>query len=154
MNADSSTKAIASELDLDGLLASHPFGNTDYITEQMHIAFKRRLSKLSHSMDEAGGLLAAIERSSPNCQYRIFGDMVVRCAIQQAFRQMETGAQYGLPTEMCKSIFSETMRQVQDGIYGPLGSALEARLGPGSHDAWIWRADRPDDVFVQAFHQV
>jgi len=141
-------------MELDGLLVASPFGNSDYITEQMHISFKRRLGKIAAHRPGAGQLLDALNRIDAYGQYRVLGDMVVRCAIQHALRQVETGIAYGLPLDLCEEIFSATTRQVEDGEYGPLGSELADRLGASPLHGWIWSAERPDDVFAQAFRYV
>ena len=45
---------------LDAQLAQHPFGNSDYITQQRHVAYKRRLDKISLHLPVAGQLLEAL----------------------------------------------------------------------------------------------
>ena len=136
---------------LDSFLAEHPFGNNDYITEQMHICFKRRLGKISTQLPIAGQLVEALNRVGAYGQYRVLGDMVVRCAVQHALRQIETGVPYGLPLELCEDIFKATHQQIVEGVFGPLGSGLVNRLGSGSYHGWIWSEERSEDVFDRAF---
>jgi hypothetical protein len=151
MSTESAVPNTESLMDLDGLLVTNPFGSSDYITEQMHVAFKRRLGKIASQLPVAARLVDVLERIDAYGRYRVLGDMVVRCAVQHALKQVETGQPYGLPLDMCNAVLSTTAHQVEQGVYGPLGSELPARLGPASHHAWIWSADRPDDVFAQAF---
>jgi hypothetical protein len=42
---------------IDATLAQHPFGDNAYITEQMHVSYRRRLEKLSVHLAVAGRLL-------------------------------------------------------------------------------------------------
>jgi hypothetical protein len=138
---------------LDGVLAQHPFGNNDYIAQQMHAAFERRLAGVATRMPSAARLAAALDRADAYGRYRVFGDMVVRCAIQHARKQLETDEPWGIPLEMCDEIFGLTARQVEDGVYGPIGSGLEDRIGSEPHHAWIW-GDRQEDVITKAFRHV
>ncbi len=84
---------------VDALLAQHPFGDSAYVTEQLHVCYKRRLGKISAHLPVAGHLLDALSRADAYTQYRVIGDTVVRCTVQQAMRQVETGLPYGLPLE-------------------------------------------------------
>jgi hypothetical protein len=139
--------------ELDGVLAQHPFGNSDYITEQMHAAFTRRLASVATRMPSAARLAEALERVDAYGQYRVLGDMVVRCTIQHARKQLETGEPWGIPLEICDEIFDLTGRQAENGVYGPIGSGLEDRIGPEPHHGWIW-GDRREDVVTTAFRHV
>jgi hypothetical protein len=145
----------ASAIDsLDAILARHPFGNTDYIHQQLHICYKRRLHKISQRLPAAGRLLRELEQVGPYAQYRTLGDTVVRCAVQHAMRQIETGAPYGLPLERCEEILRAAAGDLAVRC-GPLGSGLTHRLGPEPYHGWIWSEDRAaparDDVFVRSF---
>lgn len=135
---------------LDSALAQHPFGNSQYITEQLHTCYKRRLSKLSGHLASAGQLLDALGRTEPDGQYCVIGDTVVRCAVQHAHVQVETGTEYGLPLQQCDEIFRETLHLIEKGQYGPLGSQLHNRLGPNPYHGWIWSEERADDVFARS----
>ena len=68
----------------DGLLSQHPFGKSDYVIQQLHVCYKRRLRKISAHLPAAGQLLAALNRVDAYQQYRTIGDTVVRCAVQHA----------------------------------------------------------------------
>lgn len=83
----------------DALLVRHPFGNSAYVHEQLHKCYKRRLNKLAQRLPVAGQLLDALERADPYIQHRVIGDTVVRCAVQHALTQTETGVQTGFPLE-------------------------------------------------------
>jgi hypothetical protein len=154
MGMESDTQSTPPFEALDALLAEHPFGNSDYITEQLHVCYKRRLGKISAHLPVAGQLLDTLCRAETYSQYRVIGDTVVRCAVQHALKQVETGTQYGLPLERCEEVFRATIRHLEEGKDGPLGSGLVSRLGPGQHHGWIWSEERADDVFARAFRYV
>jgi hypothetical protein len=137
---------------IDAALAQHPFGDSAYITEQMHVSYRRRLDKLSVHVSAAGRLLEALHRLEPYGRYRVLGDTVVRCAVQHAQVQVETGAPYGLPLERCEEVFTETVRAVGEGRYAPLGSGLTSRIGTDLHHGWIWDEECAGSVFERGFH--
>lgn len=139
---------------IDATLAQHPFGDSAYIAEQMHVSYRRRLDKLSVHLPVAGQLLEALHRLEPYGQYRVLGDTVVRCAVQHAQVQVETGTAYGLPLERCEEVFTETVRATREGRYAPLGSGLKNRVGADLHHGWIWDEQCAGSVFEQAFHYI
>jgi hypothetical protein len=139
---------------IDATLAQHPFGDSAYITEQMHVSYRRRLDKLSVHLPVAGQLLDALHRLEPYGQYRVLGDTVVRCAVQHAQVQVETGTPYGLPLERCEEVFTETVRGIREGRYAPLGSGFKNRVGPDPHHGWIWDEQGAGSVFGQAFQYI
>jgi hypothetical protein len=139
---------------LDAVLSEHPFGDSKYIQQQLHICYRRRLHKISSRLPVAGQLLDTLGLADAYTQYRVIGDTVVRCAVQQAFKQIETGTPYGLPLEQCEEVFRATIHHLEDGKCGPLGCGLSDRLGPEPYHGWIWSDERPDDVFVRAFRHV
>jgi hypothetical protein len=139
---------------LDALLSRHPFGNSNYIHEQLHICYKRRLHKISAHLPAAGQLLNTLGRTDAFTQYRVIGDTVVRCAVQHALRQIETRAPYGLPLEQCEEVFQATIQHLEEGRCGPLGSGLTNRLGTESYYGWIWSEERSNDVFARFFWHV
>jgi hypothetical protein len=136
---------------LDALLVKHPFGNSEYITKEMHASYHRRLRKISPHLPVAGQLLDLLSEAEPYTQYRVIGDTIVRCAVQHAHKQLELGTPYGLPLEQCAEVFQATIRLLEEGKCAPLGSGLSDRVGPESHHGWIWSEERPDDVFTRAF---
>ena len=138
----------------DALLGEYrPFGDSDYIHEQMRAAYRRRLSKISESVPIAGELLDALQRADSDIQYRVLGDTVMRCTIQHALTQVVTRSSYGLPLDDCEEIFREGLRHVLDRRpCGLLESNLPYvdRLGAESWYGWIWSEDYPEDVFGRA----
>jgi hypothetical protein len=139
---------------LDGILANHPFGNSNYIIQQLLICYKRRLGKISACLPAAGELLQNLNKLDAVSQRQVIADTVVRCAVQHAMRQIETGEKYGLPLERCQQIFEETIRYIGQGRFGSLVSGLSDRLGPKSFHPWIWSEERDQDLFVDAFRFV
>src|SRR5437879_13541902 len=105
---------------LDAVLAQHPFGDSQYITQQMHFSYQRRLRKRSVHLPIAGQLLDALSRADPYRQYRFIGDTVLRCAVQHAHKQVETGTPYGLPLEQCAEVFQTAIRFLEENRDAPL----------------------------------
>jgi len=143
---------------IESILAQHrPFGNSDYIHEQLQVCYKRRLNKISAYLPVAGQLLDALYEANSYSRYRVIGDTVVRCAIQHAFTQLETGIQYGLPLDECEEVFRETIRHLEEGKRGgPLESGVTQvnRLGPEPYHGWVWSEEHSDDVFGRSFRYV
>jgi hypothetical protein len=136
------------------LAETRPFGDSIYIRDQFHIAYKRRLQKISVAIPAADALLTALEAADASSQYYVLGDTVVRCAIQQALRQVVTNTHYGLPRADLANVFLAATQHVMRGSYrGPLesGAVTPERLGPNPWHGWIWSEDHSDDVFGRAF---
>jgi hypothetical protein len=140
--------------ELDARLARSPFGNSDSIIEQLHLRYERRLANLTPHLPVAGQLLDALRQADAYSRYRVIGDTVVRCAVHYALTILETGTRHGLPLDLCVEVFRATIRHLEDGPCGPLGSRLVGRLGPDSHHGWIWSDDRRDDVFARSFRSL
>ncbi len=143
---------------LEAILAQQrAFGDSDYINEQLQVSYKRRLHKISSHLPVAGQLLDALHRANSYSQYRVIGDTVVRCAINHAFTQLETGSPYGLPPDECEEVFRETIRHLEEGKNGgPLESGVKQvnRLGSEPYHGWVWSEEHSDDVFGRAFRYV
>lgn len=143
---------------LEAILAQQRgFGDSDYIHEQLQASHKRRLQRISAHLPVAGKLLDTLNRANSYSQYRVIGDTAVRCAIQHAFTQLETGTQYGLPLDECKEVFQATIRHLEEGKDGgPLedGVAQVKRLGPEPYHGWVWSEERSEDVFGRSFQYV
>lgn len=143
---------------LDAVLAEYrPFGNSDYIHEQVEVCYTRRLRKIAACLPVAGDVVKALSQVDQYHRYRVLGDTVVRCVIQQALRQVVTGAEYGLPLDKCEQVFQATVRHLEKGDRcGPLeaGVVRPHRLGSESYHGWIWTEDHADDIFGQAFRYV
>lgn len=142
----------------DALLSEYrPFGDGDYIHEQMRMTYGRRLSKISASVPVAGKLFEALQRADSYTQYRVLGDPVMRCTIQHALTQIVTRSPYGLPLEDCEEIFREALRHVLGRRPGGLlGSSLPyvERLGSEPWHGWIWSEDHPEDAFGRALRHL
>jgi len=142
----------------DSLLSEYvPFGDSDYILDQLHACYRRRLDKISAVLPAAGQLVDAIDRADPYRRYRVMGDTVVRCVTQQALRQVVTQTEYGLPLETCEKVFQQTVDHLDGGKRcGPLegtGGNVD-RLGQAAWHGWIWSEEHDDDLFGQAFRQI
>lgn len=140
---------------LDAMLAEHPFGNADYVTTQMQASYQRRLAKIATRVPVAGQLLEELGQANAYCRYRAFGDTVLRCAVQHAHVQVETGGRYGLSQDRCAEIFRESVRLVTAGSDGLLGALLENRLGAEPRLPWVWATEYPrDNVFGSALRSI
>ncbi|MFZ0494102.1 MAG: hypothetical protein WBE80_15665 [Methylocella sp.] len=148
MNMAIDTEIVSSYGRLAAIIAEHPFGNSDYITGQLHFCLKRRLGKIAAHVAAAGELLAKVTNADTYTRYRILGNTVVRCAIQHLFNQIETGAQHGLPTEQCDEILREAINLIDEGAL----SAFEHTnsIGPNAYHGRIWCDDEKDRVFSRA----
>jgi hypothetical protein len=139
----------------DALLAAYrPFGDSDYIHEQLHASYRRRLRAVSDVLPSAGRLADAVSGLAPDIRYRVLGDTVVRCATQHAFRQVKTGAPYGLPYDICGEVFESAIQQIDRGATcGPLQATVPQVAFIGTHPryGWVWTEDHPNDVFGAAF---
>lgn len=134
--------------DLDALLADGaPFGDSAYIRTHMQSSYRRRLAEIADTTPAAATLLGALDGADENTQYRVYGDTVVRAAIQHAASQLTTGIPYGLPLRECARIFSETEQRIGDGQWRPELN----RLGGESHHGFIWNDDGSDDALSRAF---
>jgi hypothetical protein len=140
--------------ELDRLLSEHAFGNSGYITGQLHICYRRRLAKISEGLAGAQRLNSVLDDCDAYGCYRVIGDTVVRCAVQHAHRQLELGTPYGLPLEVCEEVLAGTQLLTTQGVYGPLGHKLVNHVCSRPRSPWIWDAERPEDVFVRAFNSV
>jgi hypothetical protein len=142
----------------DLLLSEYrPFCDSDYIHEQFHFCYSRRLRKISAVLPEAGYLLDALDRADAYRRYRVMGDTVVRCVIQQALRQIVTQEEYGLPFGTCKTVLEQTARHLNEGeCCGPLEATTADvnRLGVARYHGWFWTEEHDNDVFGDAFRQI
>ena len=100
---------------IETALAQHrAFGRSDYINQQLEKCYHRHLNNLSASLPVAGQLLHSLCHATPESRYHLIGDTVVRCAIQHAVIQSETGTQYGLPANECEDVFRATVRHIEE----------------------------------------
>jgi hypothetical protein len=144
--------------ELEDIFAKAPgFGDSNYIRDQLHASHERRLCKVADRLPVAGQLLEALEVASTPVRYRVIGDPIVRCAIQHAFVQLETGARYGLTLDDCEDVLRAAVLHVRDGnSLPPLAAGLTniEYIGPESYHGWVWTENRPKDVFTEAFRYV
>lgn len=142
----------------DSLLSEYrPFGDSDYIHEQFHACYRRRLKTISSVLPAAGYVVDALDRADTYRRYRVMGDTVVRCVTQQALRQVVTQKEYGLPLDTCEKVFEQTAHHLNEGKRcGPLeATAADVdHLGPAPYHGWIWSEEHDDDVFGQAFRKI
>jgi hypothetical protein len=131
---------------LDKLLAEHPFGNSSYITSQLHRGLIRRLDTIRCESDIVAELVELLSGLSPRAVYPVLGDPVLRCAIEHGYIRQRTGRTYGFSKADCDSVFRAAIRQIAQGMeHGLLRAGLEP-LGAGPFRAGIWRAERADPL--------
>lgn len=138
---------------LDAILAASAFGSDAYLTDQMHFCFKRRLEKIAARLPAAGALLDALSRADATVQYRVLGDMTVRCAVQHALTRLESDLDYGLPLTASAAIFDAARAQVDAGVANRSGFGLSDLTRRHPSYTWICEAQRPDGTFDKVFHR-
>ncbi len=169
----------------DELLSRHrPFGDSDYLHEQLHARYQQRLGTISGRLPVAGALSSALETATPYRQYRTIGDPVVRHAIHQALRHVSNPAQGakqhgehrgdpeqhgaenapsrlddgGLPLEDCEEVLRKTLGHLEGS--GSEGGPLETgggglrRLGRQPGHGSVWSEQHGDDVFGRSFRRM
>jgi hypothetical protein len=143
---------------LDALLAQHrPFGDSDYLHEQLQVRYKHRLERVAAVLPVAGDLTRALDQADRTTRYRVVGDPVVRHTIQQALCHVVNGTQDGLSLAECEDAFRETIRHLGDGKRGgPLESGVGTirRLGAKPFHGWTWSEEHCDDVFGRVFRRM
>src|SRR5471032_1603321 len=117
------------------LVQHRAFGDSRYIRGQLAVTYRRRLRKLSAAMPAAGRLAGWLDddtlRSEAGCastrQLQLTGDIVLRCAIQHAMRQVVKGDTYGLPLVQCAALFDAAGAHWSAGLPGgPLTAGMPA----------------------------
>ncbi len=143
---------------VDALLAQHrPFGDSDYIHEQLRVRYQARLGKISEPSPLAGELSRALDQAAPHLRYRTTGDPVVRYAIHEALRHAWNGSQDGMSVAECDEIFRATLGHLRTGRRGgPLeaGNVGVRRLGTEPHHGSIWTEEHRHDVFGRSFRKI
>ena len=129
------------------LVRHRAFGDSLYIRDRLAVSYRRRLHKLRAALPQAGLLADLLDRTPAVRQRQLIGDIVLRCAVQHAMRQLALGDAYGLPLPQCGALFglaAEHLRQCRPG--GPLVAHLppEAILaggadGNGAQATYVWR---------------
>jgi hypothetical protein len=135
---------------LDEIITRHPFADCTYVTGQLHACFTRRLTKIANHLRPAAELLCALGTATPRQRYLVLGNTVVRSAVQHALRQLETGAEYGMPLAQCGGIFEIAAASLIRGEGGPLKQRSENRIGPAAWHGTVWQEDASEPAFTSA----
>ncbi|MET8754135.1 hypothetical protein ABZW32_29135 [Streptomyces sp. NPDC004667] len=139
----------------DTALSRKPFGDSPYVRDQMHLAFKRRLEGLSPSVPAAGHLLTALRRARPRTEYRALGDPLLRQAVQQLLAQETIGPRRNsLSPQVCAEVIEAVAQHVETGAdHGPLqGDPVGAQwLGDPSDTPWVYSPGRDDGLLGRTF---
>jgi hypothetical protein len=140
--------------EFDAVLSRRPFGDSTYLHEQMHAAFRRRLESIGPSVPAGRRLLSALEQADPQAEYRVLGDPLVRRAVQQLVIEEAAGHRRQFPPHLCAQVLEAAERHVRAGATsGPLqGDPAAARwLGEPSRTPWIWSPGQGDDFLGRTF---
>ena len=140
-------------------LASHrAFGDSDYIRDQLAVAYRRRLHKLGSALPEAESLATLLDAAPPVRQRQLLGDTVLRCAVQHAMRQLHLGDEYGLPLPQCAALFQGARAHLRAGLPGgplvahlPPMACLHDEGSPQNEDTYIWHAWQEGTPYARAF---
>ncbi|MFE9566639.1 hypothetical protein ACFYM0_36715 [Streptomyces sp. NPDC006487] len=139
----------------DTALSRKPFGDSPYVREQMHLAFKRRLEGLGASTPAARHLLTALQRARPQTEYRALGDPLLRQAVQQLLAQEVAGpGRNSLSPELCAQVIEAVAQHVETGAaHGPLqGDSAGAQwLGDPTDTPWIYSPGPDGGLLGQTF---
>ncbi|WP_219135221.1 hypothetical protein [Janthinobacterium sp. UMAB-60] len=140
------------------LVTHRAFGDSNYIRDQLAVAYRRRLHKLGGALPEAESLATLLDAAPPARQRQLLGDTVLRCAVQHAMRQLQLGDEYGLPLPQCAALFRAAGEHLRADLPGgPLAAHLPpmARLhDEGSlqdQDTYIWHAWQEGTPYARAF---
>jgi len=123
---------------LDDILAEGSFGNSAYITAQLHMCYMQRLESLSPQVPAAKSLLRTLETSEDHARYLVFGDMVFRCAVQHTMRHLWNESFKGLTLSTCASIFDEIDQRLRAKEPPSVRAALGDTIGPEAYHGAIW----------------
>jgi len=133
-----------------------PFGDSDYLHEQLHVRYKSRLEKIAEALPVASELSRAMDRATPYGRYRILGDPVVRRTVHLALHHVCNSVQDAALLAACEEVFRETLAHMERGHQsGPLeytGTELR-RLG-AERSPSIWSEERGDDLFGRSFRKI
>jgi hypothetical protein len=146
--------------DFDDLLTrGRPFGNSEYILDQMQCAFMRRIGEIGDQLSSARRLLESLENLDAQGKCRVLGDPLVRSAVQWALGQIEFGGPSPVTLDQCEQVFDAVIRRLELGeTHGSLESAVAApvvRLQPAYPTPWIWNEEGPsDNVFGRTFRRI
>ncbi|MFZ4875722.1 aKG-HExxH-type peptide beta-hydroxylase [Janthinobacterium sp. Mn2066] len=117
------------------LVQHRAFGDSRYIRGQLAVTYRRRLRKLGAAMPAAQQLAALLDADAQDAgksgsatrQQQFIGDIVLRCAIQHAMRQVIKGDTYGLPLTECAALFDAASAHWRAGLPGgPLTAGMPA----------------------------
>src|SRR5471032_1531692 len=142
------------------LVQQRAFGDSRYIRGQLAVTYRRRLRKLGASMPAAGRLVALLDDDAHASgggggsmrQHQLIGDIVLRCAIQHAMRQVVKGDSYGLPLTECAALFDAASAHWSAGLPGgPLTTDMPAatRLHDSIHTQ-VWHQAK-DQAALQSY---
>ena len=139
----------------EALSNARPFGDHEYIRDQLHHCLLRRLSVIAPHLPAAGSLLEVLLTTDGASRDRVLSDTVVRCVIQQSLRQALTGEdEYGLPHSLRVAVLEATTAHISNAVApAPLAAGMPTieSLNVESPTPWFWSETHNDDIFGEAF---
>ena len=143
---------------IEEALAAHAvFGDSTYILRQLQSVFTKRLERVAEDVQPAADLLPAFMAADAETRYRITGNTVIRCAVEHAYNQLETGNTVGLSLAECEAVLDYVARHLAGGKTGtPFenGAFPLERLGDDPRHGWVWHEDYPDNALGAAFRKI
>ena len=138
---------------LEAILVQHrAFGDSDYLHKQLQVCYERRLTKISARLPAAGALLDALCRTDPYTRYRIIGDTVVRFAINDALRLIQTEEGHGLPLDHYEELFHAMVRCLKDNKFERTLLSGTPQIQCGEFALSVWAGQHfCGPLFEQAF---
>ncbi|RSV52433.1 hypothetical protein CA233_01790 [Sphingomonas sp. ABOLD] len=143
---------------IEEALAAHAaFGDSAYILRQLQSVFTKRLERVAEDVQPAAGLLPAFMAADAETRYRITGNTVIRCAVEHAYNQLETGNTVGLSLAECGAVLDSVALHLAGGKTGtPFenGAFPLERLSDDPRHGWVWHEDYPDNALGAAFRKI
>jgi hypothetical protein len=147
------------ELNLDLMaVAGAPFGNSDYIHDQLHQVYYRRLERIAERLPLAADLIEALSYVGRGTRNRFLENPTVRIVIEHAFREVVRHTPAIIPFDQCARILEQTLHDIKMNYEAPRGRASTLsgldRLGAADYHPYIWSDDNSDDPFRSVFRRL
>jgi hypothetical protein len=150
---------LTDALDLDVMAATGaPFGDSDYIHDELHALCYRRLERIADRLPLASELAQALAGADRAQRIRFLGHPSAKIAIQHAFREVVGHTPTIVPFADCTRVLERMLCQLQLNYQSPRGrdcllSGFDC-VGPHAYHPYIWCDDNSDDPFRSVFRRV
>jgi Methyltransferase domain len=155
----SSTSLLMETPNLDALaVVGAPFGDSDYIKDQLHQVYDRRLARIAEGLPVAEELAKALAAAGAGQRNRFLGHPSIKSAIQNALRAVVWHTPTVIPLAECERVFERMLRQLRLDYDAPrsnysLLSGLDC-LGSNAYHPFVWSEDNSDDPFRSVFRRL